>query len=117
MFTLSATTSAEALDKNPYARGLKIFLSISDEDGCVPASSQVIIFQKKGSRFEGNFFMYIIAAWDKKSEIVYFLYGRGMCTHFLRGLPFPLGELCFEPFYIQVFVMRPNTRCAFPYCF
>lgn len=34
----------------------------------MPASSQVIIFQKKGSRFEGNFFMYIIAAWDKKSE-------------------------------------------------
>lgn len=34
----------------------------------MPASSQVIIFQKKGSRLEGNFFMYIIAAWYKKSE-------------------------------------------------
>lgn len=33
MVTLSATTSAEALDRNPYARGLKIFRSISEEAG------------------------------------------------------------------------------------
>lgn len=53
----------------------------------MPASSQVIIFQKKGSRFEGNFFMYIIAAWDNKSEALFLspMWARNM--HALSAQP------------------------------
>lgn len=54
--------SMVALERNPKANGLSIFLSSSDESWQDPASSQQMTFQKNGSRFSGKFFMYNIEA-------------------------------------------------------